>query len=153
MNVDLKPQNVKNFYALMATFLVVCESMLVLWILESTSPYEKIIVGFCSVGLMALFLIIILKIETQHRDITTNNGNVHLEEEKINNQMEILMLDLLLKQIKKQFIEQHDLVNLQQVERFQTVLQILADPNSIDKKSQNKGDSARILTDIIKQIR
>ncbi len=67
--------------------------------------------------------------------------------------MEILMLDLLLKQIKKQFIEQHDLVNLQQVERFQTVLQILADPNSIDKKSQNKGDSARILTDIIKQIR
>lgn len=64
MAVYFKPEKINSFYAMMAAFLIVCESILILWMLESEADYERIISGLSSV-LEFIFLVVIFRIFTR----------------------------------------------------------------------------------------
>ena len=84
MAVYFKHEKINSFYAMMAAFLIVCESILILWMLESEADYERIISGLSSVVVFIFFLVIIFKIFT-HKDNKVEPDNLNQVLSKITN--------------------------------------------------------------------
>ena len=109
MSFGFKPEKINNPYALMAALAIVCGTILLKLMHESSTETEKIITGAFTVTFFVFFLLIIYKILThENKSVDT------LDKELLARQVKLAMIVYQLKEMKKSSIEKQDLVAVQQ---------------------------------------